>query len=134
MLKPITDKIRLLRDEIFATGPVSPAATSLGQTELLQTEGAKVRVLNGSFTAGLAAKTSDYLSSQGITVTETGNAQVAPPTTEITFYNGKPYTVKFLVDLMKINPLRIFYVNDPASTADVEVTLGNDWAQSNSMP
>lgn len=134
VLKPITDKIRLLRDEIFATGPVSPAAASLNQTELLQTEGAKVRVLNGSFTAGLAAKTSDYLSSQGITVTETGNAQVAPPTTEITFYNGKPYTVKFLVDLMKINPLRIFYVNDPASTADVEVTLGNDWAQSNSMP
>jgi hypothetical protein len=90
--------------------------------------------LNGSYTAGLAAKTADYLKTQGINVIETGNAQVAPPSTEITFYTGKPYTVMFLVDLMKINDLRISYVNDPSSPVDVTITLGNDWANSNPMP
>ncbi len=134
VLKPITDKIRILRDEIFATGPVSPAAASMSQTDLLATEGAKVMILNGSYTAGLAANTADFLKTQGINVTETGNAQVAPAATEITFYNGKPYTVKFLVDLMKISPIKIFYVNDPNSAVDIAVTLGNDWAQSNPLP
>jgi LCP family protein required for cell wall assembly len=134
VLKPITEKIRQLRDEIFTTGIVSPAAANLSQTDLLTAEAARLRILNGSFTAGLAANTADYLKSQGITVTETGNAQVAPPSTEITFYNGKPYTVKFLVDLMKINPLRVFYVNDPSSPVDITVTLGNDWAQNISAP
>jgi polyisoprenyl-teichoic acid--peptidoglycan teichoic acid transferase len=128
VLKPITDKIRLLRDDIFATGPVSPAAAGLSQNEVLTSEGAKVRVLNGSITAGLAANTADYLKGQGVNVIETGNAQIAPPSTEITFYNGKPYTVKFLVDLMKINDLRIYYVNDPTSPVDITVTLGDDWA------
>jgi len=134
VLKPITEKIRQLRDDIFATGSVSPAASNMSSTELLSTEAARVRVLNGSYTAGLAAKTADYLKTQGINVIETGNAQVAPPSTEITFYTGKPYTVKFLVDLMKINDLRISYVNDPSSPVDVTITLGNDWANSNPMP
>jgi LCP family protein required for cell wall assembly len=134
VLKPITDKIRQLRDEIFATMPISPVVLNLSQPEIMQAEGARVRVLNGSFTAGLAANTAEFLKSQGINVTETGNAQTAPPSTEVTFFNGKPHTVRFLVDTMNINPLRIFYVNDPASTVDVQVTLGNDWAQSNPMP
>jgi polyisoprenyl-teichoic acid--peptidoglycan teichoic acid transferase len=134
VLKPITEKIRELRDNIFATGATSPLAASLAPADLLREENAKIRVLNGSYTTGLAARTSDYLKSQGLNVTETGNAEVAPISTELTFYNGKPYTVKYLVDLMKINDLRIHYVNDPASTADITITLGNDWAQTNPMP
>jgi hypothetical protein len=121
VLKPITDKIRQLRDEIFATMPISPVVLNLSQPEIMQAD-------------GLAANTAEFLKSQGINVTETGNAQTAPPSTEVTFFNGKPHTVRFLVDTMNINPLRIFYVNDPASTVDVQVTLGNDWAQSNPMP
>ena len=93
-----------------------------------------MRLLNGSFTAGSASRTQEFLQGQGINVVETGNAVQAPPATEITFYSGKPYTVQFLVDLMKIGPFRIFYVNDPASPVDITVTLGEDWAQSNTMP
>lgn len=134
VLKPITEKIRELRDDIFATGPVSPAAANLSQTDLLASEAARVRVLNGSATTGLAAQTADFLKTQGVNVTETGNAQVAPLSTEITFYSGKPYTVKFLVELMQISPLRIYFVNDPASPVDITVTLGNDWAATNPIP
>ena len=49
-------------------------------------------------------------------------------------YNGKPYTLKYLVDLMKINKFRIRYASDPAVTADIVITLGDDWAQTNTMP
>jgi LCP family protein required for cell wall assembly len=135
VLKPITEKIRALRDEVFSeTNPASPIAASLDIAELVRQENARVRVLNGSSTAGLAARTADFLKSQGINVTETGNADQYTATTQITFYTGKPYTLKFLVDLMKINQFRIRHFFDPNTTADIVVTVGDDWAASNPMP
>ena len=135
VLKPITDKIRLLRDEIFTnSGPASPAAANQDISSLIKEEGARVAVMNGSYTAGLAAETSDYLKSQGLNVVQTDNASQVTPYTEITFYNGKPYTVKFLVELMRIDPIRVFHVNDPNSQVDVSITLGDDWANNNPMP
>lgn len=135
VLKPITEKIRALRDEVFSeTNPASPIAANLDIAELVRQENARVRVLNGSSTAGLAARTADFLKSQGINVTETGNADQYTATTQITFYTGKPYTLKFLVDLMKINQFRIRHLFDPNTTADIVVIVGDDWAVSNPMP
>ena len=134
ILKPLPDKIRLLRDQIFTeTGPASPAAASMNIADLVKTEDARVSVLNGTYTAGLATNTQEYLKSQGINVTQAGNAQKATPYTEITFYTGKPYTVKYLVDLMKIDPNRIHHYYDPTSPVDIEITVGDDWAGSNPM-
>jgi hypothetical protein len=101
---------------------------------LLQMEGARVRVLNGSSVPGLAARTEEYLRSQGINVSESGNAEAATPTTSITFYTGKPYTLKYLVELMKINEFRIRHVFDPNAGADIAVIIGDDWALNNPMP
>lgn len=135
VLKPITEKIRLLRDEIFtATGPTSPLAANLDQKTLIQTEAARISLLNGTSTAGLAARTIDYLKTQGITVTSSNNAQKIAPYTSIMFYSGKPYTVKYLVDLFKIDPFRIRYTNDPNSPVDITITLGNDWTAKNPLP
>jgi LCP family protein required for cell wall assembly len=135
VLKPITDKIRLLRDELFTnTGPASPAAADMDLNSLVKEEGARVAVYNGSVTAGLAAETAEYLKSQGLNVVQADNAQKATPYTEIVFYSGKPYSVKYLVDLMKIDNIRIFHVNDPASPVDIAVTLGDQWANDNPMP
>jgi LCP family protein required for cell wall assembly len=135
VLKPITEKIRLLRDEIFTdTGPTSPAAASLEQQARLETEAARISILNGTYTPGLAALTQEYLQSQGVQVTETGNAQQVSTYTEITYYTGKPYTIQFLVDLMKIDKIRVYYFNDPAHAVDIEVTLGTTWANDNPMP
>ena len=134
VLKPLTEKIRLLRDEIFTnSGPTSPLASATIE-ELVKAENARVRVLNATYEAGLATRTADYLKSLGVNVTETGNADQFKNTTEITFYTGKPYTVKYLVDLMKINPLRVFHVNDPASPVDITLMLGDDWITNNTMP
>ena len=135
VLKPLTEKIRALRDEIFSdTASASPLAISMDIAELVKEENARVAVMNGSSVSGLAARTVDYLKSQGINVVETGNASQVSPTTEITFYNGKPYTLKFLVDLMKVNKFRIRFASDPAVPADIVITLGDDWAQTNTMP
>lgn len=135
VLKPLTEKIRELRDEIFTeTGPASPVAISMDTTELIQAEGARVAVLNGSYTAGLAARTTEYLQSQGIEVVQTTNSDQYATYTEITFYSGKPYTTQFLVDLMQISPFRIRHFFDPASQADIVIILGDDWAANNPMP
>lgn len=135
VLKPVTEKIRELRDSIFTeTGPADPIAADRNAQELVQAENASVAVLNGSYTSGLAARTTDYLKSQGINVTVTDNASKVTNLTEITYYNGKPYTLKFLVELMKISPLRIYYQNDPTSPVDISIILGADWGQNNPMP
>lgn len=135
VLKPITEKIRMLRDEIFTdSGPISPAASSMNPADLMKAEAAKVSVQNGTATTGIASKTADYLKSQGVNITDAGNAQKLLTYTEITFYNGKPYTVKFLMDLMKVDKTRIHYIYDPTSTVDVKVVVGEDWAAKNPMP
>ena len=135
VLKPVTEKIRLLRDEIFTeNGPTSPLAVSMPIADLLKAENARVAVLNGTYEAGLAAETGEYLKTQGLNIVEAGNAQQVLTYTEVTFYTGKPYTVKFLVELMKIDAIRVYHVNDPASPVDVRITLGTTWANDNPMP
>jgi LCP family protein required for cell wall assembly len=135
VLKPRTEKIRELRDELFtSSGPTSPLAASLDPAELVKLEGARVAVLNGSYTAGLAAKTTEYLQSLGINVVETSNSDKYATYTELTFYTGKPYTTKFLVDLMQISEFRIRHFFDPTNSADIVIIVGDDWAANNPMP
>jgi len=134
VLKPLTEKIRALRDEIFTeTDPASPAAIEMEQGELLKAESARVSILNGSYTAGLASQTTEYLQSQGVNIVGTSNSDQYATYTEITFYTGKPYTTKYLVDLMQISPFRIRHLFDPNSEADIVIILGDDWAANNPM-
>jgi len=137
ILLPDTDKIRQLRDEIFtSTGPASPVAeTVVGDpVEMMNQEDARISVLNGTYTSGLASKTGEYLNNQGINVTVTGNAQELSEYTTIIDYSGKPYTVRYLVDLMHIDPNHIYSRYDPNSEVDIAILLGADWAENNTMP
>lgn len=134
VLKPISEKIRELRDSIFfEAGPASPVA-NMQPSEVIQAENAKLTVLNGTATAGLAARTSDYLKGLGYNVSETGNAEQIYANTTLFDYTGKPYTLKFLSQQMNISPNRIFSRYDPTSPVDVVLILGNDWAANNPMP
>ena len=54
--------------------------------------------------------------------------------TRVIDYTGNPYTLRYLVDLMKITPYSIFSEYDPTSQVDVVVLLGDDWAGNNPMP
>jgi hypothetical protein len=137
ILLPDMDAVRAVRDEVFSTtSGVAPAATVYisNPEELRQAENATVSVLNATNTAGLASQTSEYLSTQGINVTETGNADEESPTTVIIDYTGKPYTVKYLVELLNIQPNSIFSRYDPNSQVDIAILLGTEWAENNTMP
>ncbi len=134
VLKPIADKIRDMRDTIFfEQGPASPVL-DMPPADVIQTEGAKLRVLNGTATAGLAARTADYLKSLGYNVAETGNAEQLYTNTTLFDYTGKPYTLRFLSELMNVSSNQIYSRYDPTSPVDVVVILGADWAASNPMP
>jgi LCP family protein required for cell wall assembly len=135
ILKPVTDKIRALRDEIFGgDAAFRPSYTGSNTAELLTAEAARLSVNNGTIVEGLAGRTEEYLKSLGLNVTVVGNANELPASTRIISYTGKPYTMKYLVELMKISPYQIYYRYNPVSEIDVEVILGADWAQGNSMP
>jgi LCP family protein required for cell wall assembly len=136
ILKPVPDKIRILRDEIFtASGPVSPAAAIDDPNALMQQETARVAVLNATYADGLAAKTTDFLKNEGFNVTVTDSANQLYNTTTIIDYTGKPYTVKYLIQVMGLEgKVEIFSSYDPNKEVDVAVLLGQDWANSNPMP
>ncbi len=69
VLKPIMDKIRALRDSVFfSKEKASPAAVNMSPVELVQAEAPRLSVLNGTAEAGMAARTTEYLQSQGIQV------------------------------------------------------------------
>ncbi|MEW6404955.1 MAG: LCP family protein, partial [Chloroflexota bacterium] len=82
ILKPISDKIRVLRDEIFTTsGPVSALASG-DPRALMQQEEARVRIVDGTFT-GLETRAATFFQSQGMNVTEVGPASDAYSSTVI---------------------------------------------------
>ncbi|MGA9398305.1 MAG: LytR C-terminal domain-containing protein, partial [Anaerolineaceae bacterium] len=134
ILRPIPDKIRIVRDEIFTTsGPVSPVEVSTDPTELMKIENARVSILNGTATGGLAGKTGDYLKSLGVNVTDVGDGQAQGATTMI-IYSAKPYTAAYLAQLMSIPTSLILNRYDPNAMTDIQIILGNDWVTNNKMP
>jgi polyisoprenyl-teichoic acid--peptidoglycan teichoic acid transferase len=134
ILIPLSDKIRVLRDEIFTTGgPISPAAVGDNPTQLMVAEGASVSILNGSSTSGLATQTGDYLKSVGMNVVEESNTEQLNSTT-ITDYSGCPYTVAYLAELLGVSSNNIISAYDPNATVNVVVKLGSDWAANNTLP
>jgi LCP family protein required for cell wall assembly len=134
ILIPLPDKIRELRDQIFsASGTLSPMAQG-DPLALMQAEGARVSVLNASGVSGLAARTGEYLTGQGMNVVNTGNPSEYPGTTVIIDHSGKPYALKYLMQLMNVGPNQIRIKFDPNATADIEILIGPDWGANNPMP
>jgi polyisoprenyl-teichoic acid--peptidoglycan teichoic acid transferase len=136
VLKPLPEKIRLLRDEIFTTdGPISPSSSGEDLLSLVQTENARISILNGAGVPGLASTTAEYFRNEGLNIPEEllGDGEPSFYTTVID-HTGNPYTLRYLVEVMGIsqNNIRIRY--EPGSTTDIELILGNDWASNNPLP
>jgi anionic cell wall polymer biosynthesis LytR-Cps2A-Psr (LCP) family protein len=135
ILKPIPDKIRELRDELFATaGSKSPIAVPNTGSTLVKDESAKVVIWDGTGVPGLAEKTAQYLRGEGINVIQVGDAGGYAPGTKIEIFNGKPNTVNYLAQRMGVASANIWNTYDPSQGLDVRVTLGGDWAQNNNLP
>jgi hypothetical protein len=134
ILIPVPDQIRLIRDQVFASSSMaSPGLTTGDARANMQSEGATIIVANGTYVEGLATKTQSYLQSQGANVVNTQNYDYTT-FTRIIDYTGKPYTDRYLVNLMNITPYSISWQYDPTNQVDVLVILGDDWAGNNPMP
>lgn len=135
VVKPFPDKIRELRDQIFNTGgALSPLAAQGDPTALMQADEARVRILDGTYSS-LEVRTGNYLLGLGVPVTEVGPADRAYDRTLIIVYSPKLYTLKYLQAVFGItSSTQIRIQPDPASTVDIEVRLGSEWARSNPMP
>jgi len=128
IFKPIPDKIRVLRDEIFsAAGPLSPMATG-DPAALMQEDAARVRVVNGTYTEGLPERTGNYLLTQGMQVVEAGGyTDHLYDRTTIVMYGPKLYTLRYLMTVFGVNATnQILFAPDAASTVDIEVRVGGD--------
>ena len=134
ILRPLPDAIRQLRDEIFTiSGPVVPLAPQAEPEVLVDEEFATVQVLNGTFSAGLASQTTEYLRTSRINVTDPGNANDSYTFTTLIDYTGNPHTVEMIVELLSISPEYVFHRYDVSNQADIVVIAGEDWANNNPM-
>jgi LCP family protein required for cell wall assembly len=127
VIKPFTENIRILRDQVFASGNTrSPLALTSQDVDLMKMEAANVAINNGSGNSGIADATRAYLEGQGMVIVSTGNADVVNGTTIID-YTGNPYTVQYLANLMSVSNSHVFSRFDPNSSIDVEIVIGPEW-------
>ncbi|MHC1782717.1 MAG: LCP family protein [Anaerolineaceae bacterium] len=138
IVKPIPDKIRILRDELFTSGgPLGPAVNpeqAADPAAMMQAEQARVIVQNGTGQDGLATQMSEYLRTQGVNVIQEGNADQMYGQMTLIDYTGKPYTLAYLAKIMNIGTDHIFSRYDPNSPADVAVVVGQDWQNNIQLP
>jgi len=127
VLRPVPDLIRILRDEIFVPGgPLSPLAQG-DPVALMQSDQAKVRIINNTYTAGLEERTASFLSTQSMQVVEYGVPTGASNTTKIILYSSKLYALRYLTETFGVGSQQIVIQPDPTSMVDIEIRLGEDW-------
>jgi polyisoprenyl-teichoic acid--peptidoglycan teichoic acid transferase len=141
ILVPDMAQIHALRDQIFPAVPAAPpsdqpaaAQPASSPADQIKSEAAKITVQNGTETIGLARRTSDYLTSLGLTVGDPTDADGIFNDTTIIDYTGKTATVTYLASVLHVSEGRILSRSDPNPPADVVVIAGNDWVNNNSMP
>jgi LCP family protein required for cell wall assembly len=135
VLIPNLDKVRELRNKLFSSDGVLGYATPPADlTALAFQENAKIEIVNGSGTDGLAGTTKDFLVRNGFsaanitTTTATAEQMFSyPQYTLITDYTGRPYTVRFLYNLMGLSAINLKTNIALDSPVDVQIFLKNDW-------
>lgn len=133
ILRPIPDKIRLLRDEVFGVGAALGPVAQGEILDLVAEEGARVSIRNGSYQAGIATSTAAWLRDQGFNIIEETNTDYSVYT-QIYVYNGTPYALRWLADTMGLTSASIYNNYDPNAPYDIVVVLGDDWVNNNPMP
>jgi LCP family protein required for cell wall assembly len=133
ILRPIPDKIRLLRDEVLGSGGVIGPVSPGDLPELVALENARISVLNGTYQPDLGTRTGAWLREQGFNVVEEGNAQYTTYSS-VTIQGATPYSLRFLTESFGMTAGRITHTFTPGATLDIILILGDDWAANNPMP
>ena len=141
VLIPKRDEIKKLVDEMFGTGvpaassqPAAPAPTptstpapqkSVQAPTPLQQENARIEILNGSNTQGLAGKFQTYLAGLGYNVVSIGDAGRYDYTDPvIVYYADKSYTQSSLVKLFSVRPENVRPAPSTRTDVDIRIILG----------
>jgi LCP family protein required for cell wall assembly len=135
-LIPDPAKIRELRNKVFSSdGPLGYVTPPADLDELAFRENARIEIVNGTYTDGLAGLTKDFLVRSGFSeaniTTRSATAEEInfyPTTTLITDYTGRPYTVRLVTDLMGLGPANMLVNIRFDSSVDVQIFLKYDWA------
>jgi len=136
VLFPDIERIqKIWRDmqQITAT-PVPEPTKEITLDEYLQEENAKVAVLNGTTSPGLAGETANFLIQNGFQVTEVGNSDKFKDQTAIFDYSGKPFTIQAILNVMSYSQTRLYHRSDPDINVDIIIMLGADWVTENTLP
>jgi len=134
ILIPLPDKIRTIRDDIFATGGAFTPLMTGDPLTLMQLEKATIAIKNGTYNTAIVDQTVNFLRSQGAQVVPSGSADSYYDYTTIIIHGGKPYTLAYLIKLMNIGQYGVFHNYDPHSSSDIEIIVGADWIHNNPMP
>ena len=137
ILKPIPDKIRELRDTLFATaGSKSPIAVPNPGSTLVKDEAARVVIWDGSGArrARPCRPHSRIPAQRGHQRHPGCRCRCVCSRHKDRDSNGKPNTVNFLAQRMGVASANIWNTYDPSQGLDVRVTLGGDWSQNNNLP
>jgi hypothetical protein len=94
----------------------------------MRAEEARVRIADGTFTPGLDQRAGVFFQSQGMNVTEVGAADAVYGSTVVVVYGPKLYTLRYLQSVFGLSHTQIRFNPDPASSVDIEIRLGSDWA------
>lgn len=131
VLKPVPDKIRVLRDEIFSgTGAIAPSSDPETPLPAAAEENARLAVLNGAGVEGLASETGEFLSAEGLNVVEVANADRLDyqKSRVIVHSQNYPYTLRYLSDLFGLSLGQILTPVVADENVDLVIILGVDWA------
>ncbi len=132
ILKPVPDKIRLLRDEVFGTGGVLGPVAEGDPAELITEEGARVAVYNGSYQSDLHTVTAAWFKEQGLNIVDESNTDSAVYS-QIYVYDSKPYALQWLSETLGVTSNNIYNYYDPNAENDIVVILGDVWASNNPL-
>ncbi|MEA2007521.1 MAG: LCP family protein [Chloroflexota bacterium] len=137
VLIPDPAKIRAAWDNILnpTASELAPQATKeISLKSLVAEENAQIAVYNGTSHPGLAGDTAYFLSRNGVSVPEVGNADQYAEQTFIYDYSGNPYTIKYLLEIMGLSEAHLSYRYQPEAVYDILIVLGDDWAVQNPLP
>jgi LCP family protein required for cell wall assembly len=134
VLRPDMSKLRAATASVFADLPAgtSPAEATL---KAVQTEGARLVVLNGTGEAGLGAGVAAALTADGYRVVNLGNAERGDyaQTRLIVEGDATPVTREALVRRFSLSPDRV-RSDPPSETADLTLIVGLDQAGTKTTP
>ena len=135
---PKRDAIKKVIDEVFSSpgAPTTPVTVGQAPTPTptvnaaarsqMQGEGARIEVLNGTNTKGLATRAATNLGGQGLNVVKIGDAgRYDYVDSVIVYYANKPLTQSYLAQLFKVAPENIRPSPTTNKDADIRIILGS---------